>query len=208
MLGATGGFALVASGLLPAWLFEEAEAADKPPAQHVQRRKEQRHSKRRHQRGRRHKKHRDQRSRQGTDQPHEIEFVPHVNGGHMVAANFSVKKGDTFQAVDGRYIMPNESAHFRTPYSAACLQIYGGTPAYPFFFLVDSPADGPPTLTMGHHGTSSAGWTDATIVFSKELAEGEMSPPMKVDGFSFRVTRLANSAKFRVFDVAIAPPIS
>jgi hypothetical protein len=61
---------------------------------------------------------------------------------------------------------------------------------------------------MGHHGSSEQGWTDGTIVFKKELSEGEMSPPMKVDGFSFRVTRLANTAKFRVFDVAIAPPIS
>ena len=58
LLGAAGGFALAASGLLvPDWLVAEGEAADKHPVRGVQQRKEQRRRKQRNERGHRHDRH-------------------------------------------------------------------------------------------------------------------------------------------------------
>jgi len=211
LLGAAG-VSLAAGGLLlPVGLVEEA-AADNHPARRIQRRKDRRRNKRHHQR--RHSQHRQHHDhgRGGANQPLGIQFDIALNGGgsQIIGANFTVLTVDGYKTVGGKYLKPpSGTARFTTASYAARVDYYDLTIPYGFIFLVENSSQGLPILTMGHHGTfSEQGWTGGTIVFQQGMAVGELSPPMKIDGYSFRVTRLSDTKDHVVFSITAAPPIS
>ena len=207
LLSGTAGVALAASGLLPAWLVEEAEA-DNRPADRLGESKARRRKKHR----RNHKRHRRDHGHQGVDQPLGIQFDIALNGGgsQIIGANFTVLTARGYETVGGKYLKPpSGTARFSTASYASRVDYYDLTRPYGFIFLVENSSQGLPSLTMGHHGTfSEQGWTGGTVVFQKGMAVGERSPPMKFDGYSFRVLRLDDTKDHVVFAITAAPPIS
>jgi hypothetical protein len=104
------------------------------------------------------------------------------------------------------FIDPGRTGRFHTDRTTARLDLALATP-YPIVFLAEIPPQGLPVLTMGHHGTfSESGWTGGTVVFQQAMAVGDVSPPIKFDGCSFRLTHLEDTNLHSVFDVTVAPP--
>ncbi len=145
---------------------------------------------------------------QGADQTLGIQVDVFVIGVHFLAANFWAKNGDVYKPVDGKLIEPGHTASVHTALFTMRVDIALAT-SYPVVFLVESAPQSLPVLTMGHHGSfSESGWTGGTVVFQKGMSVGEASPPMKLDGASFRATRLDDTKDYTVFTITASPPNS
>lgn len=199
-----GGFALTACGLLPDW---RAAAADNHPVRRIQQRKEQKRQRHHHQRHHR----RNQSNHQPAASPRGVQMKVHVNAGRgVVRAAYLALVGDSGEPAGGKDLRGGDVATFQTARSSALLQMAGFITEYVNIFniRVDKSGQDLPTVTMGYDCSTDYPFACTTNVFAQAMNVGDASTRMQIDGYSFRVTRLSDTAAYQVFDVVISPPTS
>ena len=206
----TGGFALATGGLLlPDWLVDETEA-DNHPVRRIQHRKERKRQKQRHHRHHRRNHRRNQNHKQPAAAPRGVQMIAHVNAGKgVVRTGLLARVGNSWEPVGaGKDLRQGDVATFQTAHASAILELAGFITEYVNIFNIRVEQFGQdlPKVTMAY-GCWATPACD-TIVFAQGLAVGEASARMQADGYSFRVTRLSDTAAYQVFDVVISPPVS
>lgn len=215
LFGATGGFALAASGLLlPDWLVEEAEAADKHPVRGVQQRKEQRRKKQRNERDRRRKAHRrrDDSTKPPGLGPKGIRLIV-VNETDRSFSPCSHWAG-TIGWYRNKWEDLNKRGSTGSSFTEDTEELHAGvlvdTLHVPFVW-VENPLAGTPNTTYHYGGSMTPfGYRGGTMVVDHgTLEEGAETthriPFTDSSTFAIRVRRETDIAGFKVFKITVLP---
>lgn len=226
LLGAAGGLALAASGLLlPEWLRPESVAAEHP-LNRLKKRQGRRRT-----RVRRRKEHRREGERRENDQeqdlrnlgrfffePKGIEFQVELASGRPIKVDFyrqDLCSGCDDAAIRWQFTDRQSLARpgrgipaqtFRTDAFTAAIWIDDR-----YYIGAQNPA-GPvtPWVQLGYGGAffndTFTGWQDGTTFKSVDLSEGNSAPAMPVDGYVFNVKRLGDGDDHKVFKVTVDAP--
>jgi hypothetical protein len=186
LLGAAGGFALAASGLLlPNWLAEEAEA-DGNPVRRIQQRKDQRRRQARHHR-RRSKGH-----TKGKNKGKCVLCIRGIEWRVTIGSGLSCDVQLWSRAGGGRgwQLVDSQSYGFDTKefYTNDTFGILWISQRYYLLATNDFPF---PWVKIGYGGHfGSSGWVDGTLVTDRyTMHEGDFAPTMHVDNLAFQVYR-------------------
>lgn len=186
LLGAAGGFALAASGLLlPGRLVEEA-VADSNPVRRVQQRKNQRRTKARHRRRRSQGRH------NGKNKGKCVVCIRGINWFVNIGSGLSYDVQLWSRAGGGRGWRQVDSQTFgfdsRQFYTNDTFGILWIGQRYYFLATNDFPY---PWVKIGYGGHfGSSGWVDGTLVTDQfTMHEGDFAPNMHIDNLVFKVYR-------------------
>jgi hypothetical protein len=200
LLGAAGGFALAASGLLlPGRLVEDAEA-DSNPVRRLQQRKNQRRKKARN---RKHSRNR----RRTHGKKRGFALIDGIRWGYYSEAGpFDVQfwaranAGRSWGIISSQHIPNDNFVELKTTDVIGILWINER------YFLRAENFLGAVHLTLGHGGTftNNHGWENGTdFIRDYDLKVRALAPDMIVDGFKFTVERLEDDDDYKKLSLSI-----
>jgi hypothetical protein len=215
LLGGAGGVALAASGLLlPDWLAQDADAADRP-LQRVQDRKtrqraqRRRRLERRRERNRRDDKQEDKSPGRDPLSIRLIEFIVEVTGPHPIKADlywprYRPGKPQFWDLKGSKSVAPSAKESFAAGDIDAALWLDDR--------ILVRAANEPilePTLKVGHGGAFWAGergWEGGTVVFDDRLLKDQGTPAFSLGGYGVRVVRVSDSDDYIRYNVLVSAP--